>query len=85
MSNKTEQIGFFVTLDVKQKLQKLAIEHNRTMSGQLTEMINRDYKKFLSAQLRADQTKPNTLSNRSTDVEVICPECGHEFIVYLEY
>jgi len=44
------QIGFFVTHAVKAKLQRLAFEHNRTMSAQMTEMINRDHKKMLSEQ-----------------------------------
>jgi len=42
------QIGFFVTHLVKIKLKNLAFENGRTMSGQLTEMINRDHKKMLS-------------------------------------
>lgn len=47
---KTEQIGFFVTPEVKAKLQSLSAENSRTMSAQLTEMINRDYKEMLSEQ-----------------------------------
>lgn len=62
MANKTEQIGFFVTPEVKAKLKSLAMENNRTMSSQLTEMINRNYKKMLSAQSRADQS--NALSKQ---------------------
>jgi hypothetical protein len=53
MANKTEQIGFFVTPEVKAKLQKLAIEHNRTMSGQLTEMIVSEFKKMQDEQSNA--------------------------------
>ena len=44
------QIGFFVSSEVKAMLQSLAMENNRTMSGQLTEMIARDHKKMLSDQ-----------------------------------
>jgi len=52
MANKEKtQIGFFVKPEVKAKLQSLSMENNRTMSGQLIEMINCDYKKMLSDQL----------------------------------
>ena len=57
MANEDKtQIGFFVTHAVKVKLKSLSLENGRTMSAQLTEMINRDFKKMLSAQLRADQS-----------------------------
>ena len=53
MANKTEQIGFFVTPDVKIMLQKLAMEHNRTMSGELTEFILSAFKKMQDEQSTA--------------------------------
>jgi hypothetical protein len=52
MTEKYElkQIGFFVKPSVKAKLQSLAMENNRTLSGQLVEMINSEYKKMLKEQ-----------------------------------
>jgi hypothetical protein len=44
------QVGFFVKPSEKAKLQSLALENNRTMSGQIAHMINASYKKMLSEQ-----------------------------------
>lgn len=44
------QVGFFIKPSEKAKLQSLAIENNRTMSGQIVYMINSSYKKMLVAQ-----------------------------------
>lgn len=60
MEKKKEYLGINITSAQKAKLKSLATENGRTMSGQLIEMINRDYKKMLLAQLRADQS--NALS-----------------------
>lgn len=56
MRNKSKSyLGINITESNKAKLKSLALENGRTMSAQIVEMINRDYKKMLSAQLRADQ------------------------------
>lgn len=83
MANKNKtQIGFFVTQAVKTKLQSLSLEKGRTMSAQLTEMINRDYKKMISAQLRADQS--NALSNGGKMNFKKCPFCGKKETVRIQ-
>jgi hypothetical protein len=51
------QVGFFVKPSEKAKLQSLAMENNRTMSGEIAQLINSAYKKMLAAQLCDEQSK----------------------------
>jgi len=54
-NEKKEYLGINIEASTKTKLKSLALENGRTMSAQIIEMINRDYKKMLSAHLKADQ------------------------------
>lgn len=45
-----KQIGFFITQETKAKLQKLAMEHNRTLSGELTTLIEEALNKMQEEQ-----------------------------------
>jgi len=44
------QIGFFVKHSTKAKLQKLAMEHNRSLSGELTTLIEEALNKMQDEQ-----------------------------------
>lgn len=55
-NEKKEYLGINIAASTKTKLKSLALENGRTMSAQIIEMINRDYKK-----LQAKQSKQSKL------------------------
>jgi len=45
-----KQIGFFITQETKVKLQQLSVNNNRTLSGEITNLIESAFNKMLSDQ-----------------------------------
>lgn len=48
-----KQIGFFITQETKAKLQQLSMSNNRTLSGELTELIESAFNKMNDEQSQA--------------------------------